>query len=150
MNEQVSEIIELCIENKLNKEDALKKLELVKLTKEEFKKYSSVIEKLFKKPYNPTISNHALPAIPTDWYDEILQMSINSIRKGNTLEDVCYMIYDKYRINEILMTYFVQAAAHVVRMSSLTDEEINNIGMSYLLAMRQISSKKQLPPEVEG
>jgi hypothetical protein len=113
--------------------DELKKLNLDRDDQEKYslilKKICGYNEKIYKSPM------YVLDHIPNDLFLPILQDAVAMVRDNCTSPEICQFLHQQYGIDGELLKYFNNEAIHIVKMNSLSKEEYNFIGKSYLVQL---------------
>jgi len=73
--------------------------------------------------------------IPNSIYYKVLQDSISQIRQNKYIHEIGQHLFDTYSINATLINYFLNEATTIVKMNSLSPEEVETVGRAWNNAM---------------
>jgi hypothetical protein len=136
------DILEKAINNEFGYGDACQALKELKLPYETQEKYEILLYKLLGDERSVTHDpEYFFTGIPNNQYYTILSEVIGFVRKGLYTPEIAQHIFNKYALSAPLMTYFINEAISIVRMNTLSPEEVANIGEAYHKIATSLESK---------
>jgi hypothetical protein len=140
---KIVDILEKAIKKEFsNYADAIEELNKLKLPFEEQQKYESLLYKLLGKEdrvfRNPSFF---FPGLLNENYFPILHETIALIRDELYSVEISQHLWDKYALSPALISYFINEALSIVRMNTLSPEELASIGEAYHQVATHLESK---------
>jgi len=140
---KIIEILEKAIKREFKSySDAISELKKLKLPFEEEEKYEILLYKLLGKEervvHDPAFF---FPSIFNENYFKILQETISLIRDGLYSSEIAQHLFNRYALSPALISYFVNEGLSVVRMNTLSPDEISSIGEAYHKVATHLESK---------
>lgn len=72
-----------------------------------------------------------LKGIPETMYHSILENTLSQVRNGDFTQAIVQNLYDSYVLSPELIHYFINEATNIVRLTSLSSDDIIQIGEAY-------------------
>ena len=72
-----------------------------------------------------------LMGIPNTMYHNILERTLSHVRNGDFPQTIIQSLYDSYVLSPELIHYFLNEATNIVKLTSLSSDDIIQIGEAY-------------------